>query len=219
MKHKRPNDPKIGIKTLPDGPAPMGVNLDTGMMEEDETIPTTEQQDQHTRMGVKAQQFIFSEKGSAQLLEMMNDRSSTVHDVVGRAAAMVGRMIKGSMDSAGVEMDSTAFLNAGIDYVVPWLFELGEAGGVFKFDSDEEEQGEMEMAVLSAEEHYGNAEAQAGTLPTEEARQYLGQQLEAEGAGYSMNQFMAGVEDGGPQLNAMTKGVRIANGQQGGDLL
>jgi len=217
MKAKRPDEPKVGVKPQPDGPRPTGIDLLSGVTPEEQTEPSPEEQDQYDRMATKAQQFIFSPKGSQQLLEQMNNKQGSIYDNVGKAAAMIGKLIKGSMDSAGVEASADALMNAGADYVVPMLFELGEAGGVFKFDSEEDEQEQMELAMLSAVEHFGNAEAQNGTLPQDEAQQYMRDKMAEEGGNF--NEFMGNAQPPGQQ-SPMSMGVKAANaGGQPGDLL
>lgn len=195
-----PEEPALGFKPRdPDAITPTGVN-EQGLTEDDESQATPAEQGQYEQIQSMAGQMIHGPK-RAKIIEMMNDPSRPVHETVGDVAAHIGGIIIGSMEAAGETPDLVTIMSAAEDYVIPQLFEVGEAAGVLPQMEEEEEQREMQLALLHAQSVYGNKMVQEGTAPTNEAQQVIRDQLDKEGGGYTFEQFME--DSGGSQDQAV----------------
>lgn len=187
-----PEEPVLGFKPRdPDAITPTGVN-EQGLTEDDESQATPAEQAQYEQIQSMAGQMIHGPK-RAKIIEQMNDPRRPVYETVGDVAAQIGGIIIRSMEAAGETPDLVTILSAAEDYLIPQLFEVGEAAGVLPQMDEEEEQREMQMALLHAQSIYGNKMVSEGTAPTNEAQRVIQDQLDKEG-GYSFEQFM---EDAG----------------------
>ena len=217
----------------PDAITPTGAN-EQGLTEDDEIQATPEEQAQYEQAIDIARKMIIGEKAKTkEIVKKMNNPRRPVHEAVGDVVAQIGGVIINSMESAGETADPSLMLMAAEDYLIPTLFEVGEIAGVIPKMSPEDEQKEMQLTLLHAQSVYGNKAAKEGRLPTAEARQILGEQLDKEGQGYSLDAFLkdsGGSQEetprqpqGGPpsQLKPLAEAVRnpgSGSGTLGGDL-
>lgn len=184
-----PEEPLVGLKPPdPDAITPTGVN-EQGLTEDDESMASPAEQAQYEQIQVRAREIIHGPK-RAMIIEKLNDPRRPVHETVGDVAAQIGGIIIGIMKNSNETPDLITILSAAEDFVIPELFEVGEAAGVFPKMSEQEEQREMQMALLHAQSVYGNKMAREGQVPTNEAQEVISDQLNKEGGGYSFDQFV-----------------------------
>ncbi len=184
-----PEEPVFGFKPVDlEATRPTGVN-EQGLTEDDEIQASPADQAQYEQIQLMAGKMIHGPKSDV-IIQKMNDSRRPVYETVGDVAAQIGGIIIGSMKASGEEPDQMAILTAAEDYVIPELFEIGQAAGVLPQMDEEKEQEEMKMALLHAQSIYGNKMVQEGQAPTAEAQQVIGEQLDKEGQGYSIETFM-----------------------------
>jgi hypothetical protein len=119
----------------------------------DENTVTREEQAQYDQFVTRALKLIHSKKTQAPLLEQLNQKDLTVPQAVGRAAAMMASALAEQAKAAKVDLSPDVVFHATADYIVPELFEIGEAAKIFPAV----EQEHINQAFLEAQKFYGEA--------------------------------------------------------------
>ena len=193
-----PDEPGLGFKPVdPTALKPTGIN-DQGVTSDEVAPASPADQKQYQKIQLMVGRMIHGPK-APRIIEQMNDPTRPVHEVVGDVVADLGRVVIKTMESSKDEPDLMAVLSAAEDYVIPELFEIGEAAGVLPEMTPEEEQKEMQLTLLHAQSKYGNQMVKEGRAPTQEARQVLDEQFQKEGKGYSLDQFLRDAGSGNEQ--------------------
>lgn len=143
----RPTGRPVGAPPPSQGSAP------AGPLDEVEASP--EEQSQLEQVVSRLGKFIWGEP--EKVINAMNHGDQEVWQTVGTAAY---NLVKGEFSkaqAAGVEMGADIGQEAAAEYVIPWLFELGEAAGVFPKMDERTEQEQMSMALIEAERLHGES--------------------------------------------------------------
>ncbi len=160
-------------------PAPTGKM--PGAPEFNEETPSDGEQKQYDQFVTKAIGFMGENAG--QLVASMNDRQKSVYENVGALTVKVGKLVLGSAKAAGEEIGPDVLHAAGQE-IVEHLMEMGDAAGIFPFDSDSEEYDQaMAMSFLHAAEIVGNETLQGPEYTPElkeEAGNFYAQQVAGE---------------------------------------
>ena len=160
-------------------PAPTGKM--PGQPEFNEETPSEDEQNQYEQFVTKAVSFMG--KNAGQLVATMNDKDKPVYESVGALTVKVGKMVLGSAKAAGAEI-SPDIIHASGEEIVEHLMEMGDAAGIFPFDSDSEEyEMAMNMSFLHAAEIVGNETLQSPEYTPElkeEAGDFYAQQVAGE---------------------------------------
>jgi len=160
-------------------PAPTGKM--PGQPEFDEEAPGEGEQDQYDQFVTKA--IVFMSKNATKLVASMNDKNKPVYENVGALTVKVGKMILGSAKAASQEIGPDVIHAAGQE-IVEHLMDMGDAAGIFPFDSDSEEYDQvMAMSFLHAAELVGNETLQSPEYTPalkEEASDFYAQQVAGE---------------------------------------
>ena len=160
-------------------PAPTGKM--PGQPEFDEEAPGEGEQDQYDQFVTKA--IVFMSKNATKLVASMNDKNKPVYENVGALTVKVGKMILGSAKAASQEIGPDVIHAAGQE-IVEHLMDMGDAAGIFPFDSDSEEYDQvMAMSFLHAAELVGNETLKSPEYTPEikeEAGDFYAQQVAGE---------------------------------------
>lgn len=140
------------------GPRPTGTppGMDPHAFDDvDENTVTPEEQEQYDQIASKALDVIWDERSQGAILEQMNQPDMEIHEAVGRAAAQLMGGVAASAKAAGVKISPDAVWAASRDEVVPALFELGKAAGIFDLEEgSQEEQDQINMAFYEGARIY-----------------------------------------------------------------
>lgn len=144
----------------------------------EEEQPPPEEQAQYDQFVTRALQFINGPKTLDVVLKSMNEGSRPVYENVGRQAARIAHNIVQTAERAGTKISPDVIFHGGQE-IVAELLEVGEEAGIFDVPEDKE-QNELEMAFMSAVEHYGRMLKERGEAPIEEAKAAMDGQLDYE---------------------------------------
>lgn len=195
---------------LPGQSSPTGVpvGVDPSELEFNEEAVTEQEQADYNQFVLKAQEFIA---GSAQnIVGSMNDKNKPVYQNVGAMALKIAHMVEGSAKASGAEISPDIVFHGGAE-IVEMLMEVGDAGGVWPFESDSSEYEEsMAMALMHGAELAAKESMEAPGYDElqDEAGSFMAQQIAGEQQrGEVAPEFFEGIE------NQVATGVsRAVNG-------
>jgi hypothetical protein len=144
-------------------------------------MATEEEQMQYDLLTVRARKMMFG-PGKDDVLTMLGSSESPAEGI-GQAGAMIMRSLYLAAKESGMDIASDVMIEAGSE-VADDLNELGKSAGVFKYDSQEEENDQMEEAMLWGVKKYGDSMVENGEVTPEmmkDAQEVTAQGIEDEG--------------------------------------
>lgn len=150
---------------------------------------TDEEQMQYDLLTVRAQKMIFG-KSKDKVLEMLGASESPAKGM-GEAGAMIIKSLIDAAGKSGMEINADVGTEAGTE-VIDDLNELGKSAGVFQYEDAEEEEKEMQDALLWGVKFYGEA-MQASPDIQRQAQQMTVEGLAEEGPKKKSNPIAEGV--------------------------
>jgi hypothetical protein len=164
---------------------------------------TPEEQEQYDLLTVRARKIMFG-KAKDDVLTMLGSAESPAQGI-GQAGAMIMKTLYQAAKQNGMDIESDVMIEAGTE-VADDLNELGKSAGVFEYDSQEEENKEMEDAMLWGVKYYGDGMVTGNEISPEMQKE--AQRVTAEGI----------ESEGGPQRkeDPIGEGVKQAMGPPGG---
>ncbi len=129
----------------------------------DELATDSEQMD-YDLLTIRAKKMIFG-KGREKILKMLGT-SETPAKGLGQVAAMLIKSLMQSGKQKGREMAANAALEAGTE-IIEDLNDLAKANNVFTYDSPEDEQKELDDAMLYGVKAFGDGMIQGGEITPE----------------------------------------------------
>jgi hypothetical protein len=169
---------------------------------------TDEEQMQYDLLTVRARKMIFG-KSKDKVLEMLGSSESPAK-AIGQAGAMILKGLVDAAETKGMALNSDVVSEAGSE-VADDLNELGKSAGVFQYTDQEEENAQMEEALLWGAKFYGDGTQTAKQLTPE--LQKTAQQLTVEGLAEEP------LKAGPAQKTPIAEGVGQAMAPQAGGLI
>jgi hypothetical protein len=143
---------------------------------------TDEEQMQYDLLTVRARKMIFG-PAKEEVLKVLGS-SDTPAKGIGQAGAMLMKSLLMAAKNSGQQIGSEVAIEAGTE-IADDLNELGKASGVFQYEDQEEEDMEMEDAMLWGVKFYGDGMVTSGEITPEiqkAAAQQTADSVAAEGA-------------------------------------
>jgi len=132
---------------------------------EDEKLQASpEEQQDYEMLVIRGRKIIFGE-GKDKILEMMGSSEEPAKGL-GQAASMIVKSLTSAAKEQGREIGADAAINAGT-VIVSELNELAVANGIFKYESEQDEDPEIKDGVLWGVKLYGDGMIQSGELTPE----------------------------------------------------
>lgn len=184
----------------------------------DENTVSPEEQAQYDQFVTKALTLIHGEKSQDAILEQLNQKDLELYEAVGRSAAQMAMALADQAKAAGIELSPDVVWHATKDYIVPELFEIGEASRIFP----EAPQEQIDMAFLEATKVYGEQmlEGPDGGKLSEEAENFYAEQVarEVDSGEVDPDSFrgdVLGVQKGDPMAAAVAAEMSKMGGRRG----
>jgi hypothetical protein len=170
--------------------------------EDDEGVDASpEEQMDFDLLTVRARKMIFG-KGRENLLKALGS-SETPGKGIGRAGATILKSLIAAAKDAGRVISPDAAVNAGTE-IAQDLIDLAKANKVFEFDSPEDEQKELEAAMLWGVKYFGDGSIASGEITPD---------MQAQ-AKKTVQAGLAAEQAQGPQKKPVAAGVEQALAQQ-----
>jgi hypothetical protein len=158
-------------------------------------IPATEEEQlDYDLLTVRARKMIFG-PGKEKILKMLGTSQSPAQGI-GKAGSMIIKSLMDSSKEQGREIDPEVALNAAPE-VIDDLNELAKVNKVFQYDSPEDEQKELQDAMLWGTKYYGDGMVANGEI-TPDMKNLAKRQVQ-EG--------IAGEQNKGPKKKPIAAGV------------
>lgn len=168
--------------------------------EEEKNKASPDEQKDYEMLVIRGRKIIFGENKD-DLLEMMGSSEAPAKGL-GQAASMIIKSLTSAAKEQGRDIGPDAAINAGT-LIVTELNELAVNNGVFKYESQKDEDSEIKDGVLWGVKLYGDGMVQSGELTPEIT----------EAAKAQVTQGIQENEQKGPQKNKMASAVGEAMNQ------
>lgn len=190
------------LQSTTENPRGFGGAPDPVTDEEKNKASPDEQQD-YEMLIIRGRKIIFGENKES-LLEMMGSSEAPAKGL-GQAASMIIKSLTSAAKEQGRDIGPDAAINAGT-IIVTELNELAVANGVFKYESEKDEDEEIKDGVLWGVKLYGDGMIQGGELTPEIT----------QAAKSQVTQGIQENERKGPKKNKMASAVGEAMNPQPG---
>lgn len=143
---------------------------------------TPEEQAIYDQMVTRLGKFVWSEKNVQKVLSQINQSDKEVYETVGRAAYQLVKAEAEKAKAAGEKMSTEIGVAVAADYVIPWLFEIGEAAKVIPKMEQAQEQEQMGMALMEATRLHGESllSSPKGSQLSAQAQDYYAEHVAKE---------------------------------------
>lgn len=180
-------------------------STEQGQMEDDgEEQATPEEQAMYDLVVSRAVKYMHG-PGRDSVLKMMGSAKSPAEGV-GQAAVMIVKTIKASIKNQKKELPEGVLFHAATE-IITNLMAMGEARGLFQFDSEEDQQKQTEEALMIGLKLYGEEGLQTGELDRGEAQRQMQEGLASEQAQGGPAAAPAGATPAGPPASGMINGA------------
>lgn len=169
-----PQDMQDAAAVMPTGagpqmPTPGGDGTDADASGDDSVKATPEEQHQYNQMVTRAKQFIHGQKSRDAVLKMLNVQGQPAFENVGRATASIVQMLETTAEKSGAPLGQDVLFHGGMA-IAQDLLNLGIKSGSFGKVKPDQQPHLLQLSVLAAMKHYGNAQIQGGTAQTADAQ-------------------------------------------------
>lgn len=129
-----------------------------------EELPTEEEQMDYDLLTIRGRKMIFG-KGKEKILKLLGT-AETPAQGIGQAGSMIIKSLMASSKQSGREIDGNTAMHAATEIATD-LNDLAKKNGVFQYDSPEDEQQELEDAMLWGAKYYGDGALSTGEITPE----------------------------------------------------